>query len=81
MDVDLVGVGDTTLLPLRDARQGQTGAQAVGGEPQSAEADVAAEPQLVAALQRLGLLVDRASVNAARLLIAAGQPVTRENIG
>jgi len=81
LDVDLVGVGDTTLLPLRDARQGQTGAQTVGGVTQSAEADVAAEPQLVAALQRLGLLVDRASVNAARLLIAAGQPVTRENIG
>ncbi|HEX2922521.1 MAG TPA: flagellar hook-length control protein FliK, partial [Chloroflexota bacterium] len=37
--------------------------------------------QLISALRRLGLGVDRASLNAVRLLMSAGRPVTREGVG
>ncbi len=48
--------------------------------PGTAASEANAEPRLAAVLRRLGLAVDSSSMNAVRLLVSAGQPLTADNV-
>jgi hypothetical protein len=73
-------IGDQIRSAPQEGKRGEPRAQLSAEAPEVTTAEMSAEPPLDAALRRLGIAADRVSMNAVRMLMSAGQPVTRENV-